>query len=209
MPKKRNPEEPEVPKHEAFGMSKRPKPDVDATKCAEEVKAWLNREKYNLVDSDKALVEGWPEPDDPETPELSKFRTQHEDMFAYIAGMEIDDDGTGYPHDLTDSFKSVIAEIEDKVNSDAGFWEALREVVLPLYGKISFSRKKDGGVDFKETPSKDWEKRWKKVSLFYDPFASRVVTTLRYKNNKTGEFKEGQKTVSDREIPAGFVIKVI
>lgn len=193
-------------KHETFG---RPKPEVDVTKCAEEVKAWLRREKYNLIDTDKVLVEGWPDPDDPDTPELSKFRTQHEDMFAYISGMEIDDDGKNYPHDMANEFKAVIASVENAVNSDSAFWSALRDEVLPLYGKISFLRKKDGGVDFKETPSKEWEKRWQKVSLFYDPLASRVVTTLRYKDKKTGEFKEGQKTVSDREIPAGFVIKVI
>jgi len=189
-----------------------PKAEVDVLKCAEEVKAYIQREKFNLIDSDKTAIEAWPAPDDPSTPELCRFRDQHEDLFAYISTLEVADDGTGYPFELANEFKSVVAAIEREVNSDHRFWEELREEVIPLYGKMRVTREKDGSMSFKEIDDgrdSHWSKRWKSAELFYDPIPEGVKTTMKYKNYRTGEMKAGsEKTISDKVIPAGFVIRI-
>ena len=190
-----------------------PKPDVDVEKCAGEVKAYLDREKYNLIDSDSTGIEAWPRPDDPEMPEMGRLREQHEEFFAFAAGLEIDDDGKGCPTELREEFQSVVKRIKEAVNSDMGFWARLREEVIPLYGKVRFTRHKDGKTTFtnlddgKKSP---WSKRWKSIDLFYDPFGMGVKVDMKYKNLRTGEVKEGsEKQITDRSIPAGFVIRVL
>ena len=189
------------------------KPDVDIEKCAAEVKAYLNREKYNLIDSDSTGIEAWPRPDDPDMPETCKFRDQHEELFSYISTLEIDDDGKGYPTELADEFRAVVKRVKEAVNSDGEFWAKLREEVIPLYGKVRFTRQKDGKMTFtnlddgKKSP---WNNRWKSIDFFYDPFGMGLKVDMKYKDARTGKVKEGsEKQITDRSIPAGFVIRVL
>lgn len=189
-----------------------PRPDVDVVKCAEEVKTYLRRERFNLVDSDKRDIEALPSPDDPSMPELCKFRGQHEELFAYISTLEVADDGKGYPFELAEEFRTVVAAIEREVNSDHAFWDELRQEIIPLYGKIRVTREKDGSMTFKELDdpmASYWNQRWRSSEIFYDPIPQGVETTMQYKNHMTGEVKKGtKKVISKKVVPAGFVIRI-
>ena len=185
------------------------RPEVDHGRFAAEVKAYLDAHKMDMIDSDKLAIEAYPSPTDDAYPEMKSFAAQFERLFDYAETVTTGDKGEGFPHELVKSFEDELAKAQALVNGDQVFWDKVREVVLPLYKKTTFSRAQDGGVQVKEQSlPAQWADRWKAVKLFYDPVGLDVETTELRVNKQTGE-KHRVRTVSKRTLPPGFVIKVL
>lgn len=53
-----------------------------------------------------------------------------------------------------------------------------------------------------------WTQRWQQIKLFYDPVGMVVKTTKILKNKNTGVQTRGE-VVNERELPPGFVVKIL
>lgn len=181
-----------------------PKPKIDTEKASQEVKNFIDRNKMNKIDWGTNEIEMYPHPCDESLPELSLFATQWEKFFAYAETLTIDEDGTGFPKESVSKFEAVLKEIEDKVNNDKEYWDRIRSEVMPLYESPKGIEPNPKTMAVLEK----WKNRWKAVHLFYDVMDLRVRTTQMWTNKKTGERTRGD-VISERDLPAGFVIKVL
>ena len=167
-------------------------PDVDIVKVAENVKAYINRDKLNQVDYDYKNIEMYPSPEDEELKEIAQFSAQFSAVFDFadsITGKK----GENFPDGLVKQFEEKIAEIAGLVNDDKAFWEELRAEVVPLYERSE--------------EYEYWKTRWKSISLFYDPVGMDVVVTKRFTNAETGKVVK-REPISKRSLPSGLAIKV-
>jgi hypothetical protein len=167
-------------------------PEIDVVKAAGEVKAYLDRKKFDLVDWTYTAMECYPDPHDPDTPELAKFAAMWEEFFDYADGLQIDNDGKGFPNEIAKRYEDLQKTVEDAVNADGDYWSRIRDEVLPLY------------VQPKSEKLASWRERWKSISLFYDPIGLEVTTT-RVLNTGLDRKRE---LVRKTNLPPGFVIKV-
>ena len=155
------------------------------------------------------MPECYPPSNDPEEyPELAKLSQQWLDFFDEIE-KPIQAIEEVQPGDITlDAMLSkhvpamapeykrlndLVDEVLNAVNSDKAFWDKLREVILPLYNKCK--------------QEKEWQDRWNKILLIYDPCPLTVKTTQMWTNKKTGERKRGD-VIRETELPPGFVMKI-
>lgn len=170
------------------------RPQVDTARAAEEIKSYIDKVKLDHVDYGQPKIEMHPNPEEAPVnmPEVKSFMAQWEELFDK-ADKTTEEDGTGFPEDEVLLFEQKTNEIADLVNEDDGFWETLREEVIPLY---------DRSPEY-ET----WKKHWKYIKIHYDPIPIRVVVTKKTPDPHTGKIKE--EVVSDRVIPPGFVVKVM
>lgn len=188
------------------------KPDVDAERIAEELKAFVNERKLDHVDYEYFEIEMYPDPRSEKLSfaglrrifrrlfrrrmgllEFAKFCSQWEALFDY-ADKITQDDGTGFPAEDVKLFEDKLAEIQVVMNRDEAFWKMIQEEVLPIY------------VHSKDY-EKVWKNRWRAVKLFYDPVGITVTTHKKMVNRLTGEVTE-RKLISKRDIPAGIVVKI-
>jgi hypothetical protein len=168
-------------------------PKVDTKKSAEEVKAYIDREKMNFIDYGSAVIQMYPHPRDEieSMPELCAFAAQWEEMFNYADGVT-GRDGENFPHESAKIFDDAVQAIALAVNTDREFWDKIREEVIPLYDRH---------------PSYDqWKERWSSVKMNYDPVPINVRVT-RKESTKEGQTVKSE-VVTDRNVPAGFVVDV-
>ena len=170
------------------------KPRASSSRMAKELMSFIDEKKMDHIDYDYSKIEMYPDPKSKKTPTFRRFCRQWELLFDY-ADKITQDDGTGFPEDLVSSFQNKMKEVEKIINEDKGFWNKLREEVLPIYVHSK---------DYENV----WKKRWKAVDLFYDPVGITVKTHKKVVDKNTGEIKE-RTLISQREIPAGIVIRIL
>ena len=182
--------------------------NIDTEAAAQEIKNCINEKKFDMVDYSLVELECYPPPDDKNYPEISKLSEAWGKFFdaADLALAELPDEEVG-----TTSFEEVLKKHEPKlaadlaqydeitakiaaaVNADEEFWAELRKVVIPLYERSPHYA--------------DWQKRWQKIDLVYDPVGLDVVTTQMWTNKETGERIRGEK-LRTTSYPAGFIVKM-
>lgn len=187
-------------------------PSVDVVAAAEEVKALLDKNKFELVDWGYDEVECYPGPSDDAYPVLKSFAKMWEEFFEH-ADKQTRDDGSGFPDEIAKRYESMLAKVEARVNDDEDFWAKIREVIIPLYdvpqAAIDNAPDQDARkrVEEKRAGLSKWKNRWKTVKLFYDPVGVDVQTTQLWRNKVTGDLKRGE-VIRQRSLPPGFVVRV-
>jgi len=182
-----------------------PKPNANIEAAADEVKNFLDGKKFELVDWGYWSIECYPDPDDKAMPALQDFARQWEEFFEYAEPLT-GEDGKGFPQELSEEYEHELRKIENAVNSDKEYWAKIQEEILPLYQPPI-------GVNLDEKPELKavlgkWQERWKGVSLHYDAMELEVKTTQMWTNKSTGKRRRGD-VLSERLMPAGFVVKVL
>lgn len=171
----------------------KPKPDINVNKVATEIKLFIDKKKMDMIDYGYTKIQAFPNPEDPDYPELSKFAAQWNAFFDYA------DAQPEFPEELVAEFEAANTKVAEAVNGDAQFWEAIRQKVLPLYEK---------------SPAYEaWKRRWSSVGIWYYPEAFPIATTMKWMvaDAKTKQIKRQHgesELVSSRVLPPGFVIEV-
>jgi hypothetical protein len=209
-------------------------PRIDTARAAAEVKALIDAKKMGLIDYTFVNIEVYPDPNDDGMPELKRFAAMWREFFDY-ADEVTQDDGKDFPDEVARRYEEELAKVAQAVNSDEAWWTALREKVLPLYRKPEIEADKatreaaelkrqkmeeldaikHGGVSRmrqeREMLNKlldAWQtKRWRSISMFYDPVGMDVTTTQMWTNPKTGERFRGD-VLRNTGYPQGFVVKI-
>jgi len=169
-------------------------PNFDMKKMAAEIKKYIESKKFDLVDYSYVEIECYPPQDEKDFPETTKFSAQwqkfHDDCDAALNDVSEEPGEISYKEVLAkyspellrgleeyDKATNAVAEI---VNSDHEFWNKIRDIVLPLYEKSPYY--------------KEWkDKRWRTISLSYDPIPLEVKTTQMWTNPRTGERIRGDE----------------
>lgn len=186
------------------------KPNINAEKCAEEIKSFIEKKKFDCVDYSYINIEIYP-PDSEDYPEIRKFSNQWKKFLdeadSAVDTQQIDEEPGQISYaDLLKKYSPEVAPalaefdkttnaVADLVNNDKAFWDHLRDVILPLYEKSPYYQ--------------TWQdERWKAIALSYDPTALDVKTTEMWTNSKTGERIRGD-VKSTTIYPAGFIVKIL
>lgn len=182
-------------------------PQIDVEKCGTEIKNFLHKKKFDMIDYSYVDIEAYPSPDDPDYPELAKFAAAQKDFYVEYEKCIVDLPETEEVNSLKDvmdrlpdnlgqelkQYDDLMAQVEAAVNNDKEFWGELRKVILPLYERSPHFEA--------------WQQRWQKIELSYDPIGLDVVTTQMWTNPETGERIRGD-VLRKTEYPAGFVVKI-
>lgn len=180
--------------------------EYDLTKVVDEIKLWINKKKYDLIDhgdSETAVIQTYPPRNDESYPETKRFCDQYE---ATADWLELVGGGSD-PEAMLQSFRQAFKDMEDAVNRDEKFWVALRDEVLPLYTTMKMSRDENGGLAILPVVSEGWQKRWSKIVVGYDLEPMTVKTTQMWANKQTNTYKRGN-VVHEHTMPAGMVIDI-
>ena len=181
--------------------------DIDVKATANEVKAYLDDQKMNLVDYSLVEIECYPSPKDSKYPAIKKLSKAWETFFSAsdkalhqapnkLMGKPFDEILGMYNKDLQTEFKELeetTNKVAAAVNEDRTWWDKLRAEIVPLYDRSPHYEA--------------WQKRWQKIRIIYDPVDMTVTTTRMQTNSKTGERIRGE-VVRETDLPAGLVVKV-
>lgn len=177
-------------------------PQIDVAKAADEVKAYVDSRKMDLVDWGYTKIECYPDPNDETYPELKKFASLWNSLFDY-ADTITESDGTGFPKDIILNYEAKTLQIQDAVNGDTVFWQAVRDQILPLYSVPAGTVANEGLVQTLE----QWKERWKSIQIVYDPIGLEVEVTKILTDPKTG--KKYREPIRKRPLPPGFIIRIL
>jgi len=193
--------------------------DINAT--AEELKKFIDVNKFNLIDFGIEDLQCYPPPDDSKDyPHFKKLSSLYAEMQPEIDKVieaipdedlptEADDEEEGgqkqrlanalreYAPELAqkvDSIEQSLEEIVASINADDAFWMKIREQVIPIYEKSPVYE--------------EWKNRWRRIAeIVYDSCPLTAQTTVIWNNPETGERKRGD-TISNNTQPAGFIVAI-
>lgn len=207
-------------------------PKIDIKKAADEVRAYIDENKMNMIDYLVTEMEMYPDPNDTKNmPELCRLAEGFKKVMDFADKTAVDDVGTSFPEDMVQNYEDILMDIQDMVNEDDEFWKKIRDVVLPLYRQpildsyeevkaeieaIGDETKRNTKLEKLEKQIKDarhiykyWSDRWRSVTIFYDVVGQDVaVTQINRVRQVDGQIRETRNLLYEKEMPEGFVIKI-
>ena len=181
---------------------------ISVESLKEDLKRYLNDDKLNMIDTKRDIIQVYPNPQDLKYPNLKDFAEVISEIFDFG---DVTFDKYLAPESLYEEFENKMKEAEKAVNKDKEFWKTLKEEMIKYYEPMPECK------DLKKWKVyEQWKNnRWKKMELRYDPEPLPVRSIHKknlVKNVKTGEIvreEEVNQVISDRIIPAGFMIDII
>ena len=192
-----------------------PTPDVNVEELSFELKKFIDKKKIDLVNPTCPDIQCFPPPDDDDYPETRKFSGQMKAFFDFVdealvgASDEEAMDKIGKDGVWSKPFDDVMAKAAELVNSDVAFWTGIRDAVIPLYKPVKVAKtEKEGMVFMPDTAPSQWDVRWQKIKLWYDPNDLDVTVVKKMVNKDTGEVVSSD-VFEEKTYPGGLVIDIL
>lgn len=192
-----------------------PLPDCNVKELAFEFKKFIDSKKIDLINPGSPDVQCYPPPDDEEDyPETKRFTFQMKAFFDFVdealANSSSDEAlaKIGEEGEWSKPFDNVLAQVAELVNQDQEFWKRIRGEVIPLYkpGKVS-NTKEQGLLILPSDEKSEWDDRWQKIKVWFDPEPLPVTVVKKMVNSDTKEVVTSE-LYEDKEYPCGLVIDI-